>query len=294
MAAHLFVNVKSRRGQEWFDPAVEELRRCGVEVSQANKFRDMPELLSGIRNSLRAGCPRIILGGGDGTFSSAVHLLANRPVQLGVLPLGTGNSFARDLDIPADLPTACKIIAEGIESEVDLGRLNDDYFINVATIGLTTRIASHLTNPMKRKFGQFVYVVALAQAIREVEPFRATLRTENGETSFETLQVVIGNGKYHAGPFRLSETSSITDGKLSLYALQAKSKGALIRMAFRLHSGTQGSLDEVHAEETAGGTLVANPIRKVTVDGEINQKTPINFRVQPRTLRVLVPDQFVG
>jgi YegS/Rv2252/BmrU family lipid kinase len=293
MSAHLFVNTKSRRGQDGFEPAVAELKRLGVDVSEATRFREIPDMLNGIRRSIRAGCPLIILGGGDGTFSSAVHLLANRPVTLGVLPLGTGNSFARDLDIPPDIPTACQVIAEGHQVAVDMGRLNDDYFINVATIGLTTRIASHLTNPMKRKFGQFVYVFALTQAMREVQPFRATLRTENGETTFETLQVVIGNGKYHAGPFRLSETSSITDGKLSLYALQAKSKGALIRMAFHLHAGTQGSLDEVHAEETSGGTLIAEPVRKVTVDGEINQKTPIDFRIQPETIRVIVPKNFI-
>ena len=294
MTADLLVNAKARRGQEWYELAIAELKRHGVQLGTTHRFRQIDHLRREVQASVARGAELVIVGGGDGTFSSIVDLLADCPTTLGVLPLGTGNAFARDLGIPADVREACRILAQGRDERVDLGRVNDDYFINISTIGLTTRIAAHLTNPLKKRFGRFVYVIALVRAIQEVQPFTATLTTENGVTEFETLQVVIGNGRFHAGPFRLSETSSISEGKLSLYAVQAASKGALIRVAFRLRSGTQGSLSEVHAEETSGGVLVAEPARRVTVDGEINQRTPITFRVQPKTLSVRVPSSFDG
>ncbi|AIE86549.1 lipid kinase [Fimbriimonas ginsengisoli] len=290
--AVLYVNSKSRRGQEWFENARTSLRDKGVELEHAQVFEKVDDLSAAVGRAVAEKVPLVIVGGGDGTISSVVHHFVGSDSVLGVLPLGTGNAFARDLGITADVESACRTIVEGRVEAVDLGFAGDDYFINVATIGLTTSIAKALTVDLKRKFGRFVYAIALAKAIRKVKPIKVRIETENGVQEFETLQLVIGNGRYHAGPFPLSPDASITDGKLTFYALATTNKIAFIKLALRLPTGHQVDLPEVRSQETTGGTLTSMPPMRVTVDGELNESTPMKFAIAPRALRVIVPQDF--
>jgi len=293
-SAVLLVNTKSRRGQEWFQDAQRELRALGVELETAKSFKTIDQLIAEAEAGVKREAPLIIAGGGDGTFSAIAHLFVNCKTTLGVLPLGTGNAFARDLGIQANLAEACRVIAHGRAEAVDLGRIQDDYFVNVATIGLTTKIAQTLTVPLKRKYGRFVYAIAIARAFQEIRPFRAVLKTENGEREFETLQIVIGNGHYHAGPFPLSPSANITDGKLHLYAVEASTKAALLKLALFLPTGRQDLLQEVHAEDTAGGTLDTFPKIPMTIDGEVCPRPPIRFGIAAKAMQVIVPPNFTG
>jgi YegS/Rv2252/BmrU family lipid kinase len=236
----------------------------------------------------------VIAGGGDGTFSAIARYFVNSQSVLGVLPLGTGNAFARDLGIPAQLETACEIVVNGKDAGVDLGYAGNDYFLNVATIGLTTKIAQALTVPMKRKWGRFVYAIAISQALRKVMPFQVRIETENGVDEFETLQLVLGNGRYHAGPFPLSPDASITEGKLTLYALATANKAAFLRLAMNLPTGRHVDLPEVHCQDTVGGTIITVPPMPVTVDGEVCMHTPMPFSVAPDAIRVRAPRSFEG
>jgi YegS/Rv2252/BmrU family lipid kinase len=293
--ASLIVNTKSRRGQEWFEDAQVRLRDLGVELENARSFRDVRELIAEARDAVRRKVPLVIAGGGDGTFSSIARFFVRSESVLGVLPLGTGNAFARDLGIPADLEQACAIVAGGRIAGVDAGTIGDDYFVNVATVGLTTLIAQNLTVENKRRFGRFVYAFALYRALAHIKPFRATIHTHEGiQEEFETLQVVLGNGRYHAGPFPLSPNASITEGKLSVYALATGNKSAILRLALRLPTGRHGELPEVHAFETTGGTLATFPPMPVTTDGEVCMRTPLPFGIAPEALKVVVPEGFKG
>jgi YegS/Rv2252/BmrU family lipid kinase len=290
--AVLIVNTKSRRGREWLGECHRHLTEMGVEVSQTKTFKSIGELVSEARTAVDEKVPMIIAGGGDGTFSAIARLFVDSSSVLGVLPLGTGNQFARDLSIPTDPRAACEVIAQGKVATVDMGRAAGDYFLNVATVGLTTRIAENLTVAAKRKFGRFVYAIAMANALRSVKPFRACLQTNNGEQEFDTLQVVVGNGRYHAGPFPISPEASITEGKLSIYALKTTSKGAFVKLGLHLAGGHHVDMSEVHFEDALKGTLHASPVQRVTIDGEVCASTPLEFSVAPDCLRVMAPADF--
>src|SRR5690348_16338233 len=122
------------RDPELAKRAGEALRTAGIEVKL--------ELLSGGDCAVRCraiaerGDPLLIVGGGDGTISAAASALAGTETRLGILPLGTLNHFARDLDIPTDLDEAAKLIAAGKDRRVDIGEMNDRVFINNSAIGL--------------------------------------------------------------------------------------------------------------------------------------------------------------
>ena len=292
--AVLIVNTKSRRGQEWFDQAQKELKDHGIEIERAARFSKIEDLLREAREAIERGVPLIVAGGGDGTFNALSDLFVGKDAVLGLLPLGTGNSLARDLGINADVTQACEVIAKGKIQEIDLGYVNGTHFVNVATIGLTTRIAQNLTNDMKKRLGRFVYAVAIWRAMRRSRSFRATLETEHGRREFDCLQFVIGNGRFHAGPFPIAPDASITSGKLNIYAVEGRNKWALVRYALSLPGGHFTALAEVFSEKCDGGKLTTVPSKQATVDGEVCARTPLEFRSVPKGMRVVVAADWEG
>jgi diacylglycerol kinase (ATP) len=290
--AVVIVNTHSRRGKEWYPQVLETLPKHGIVIEKAIPLKDPKRLVQVTKEAIAAGIPLVVVGGGDGTLGSvARHFIGSKSV-LGVLPLGTGNQFARDLCIRVDVEAACEVIGAGKVEGVDVGFAGNDHFLTVATAGLTTLIAQQLTENAKRRFGRFVYVFALMRAIRHLVPFHAKLVTPERTLDFDTIQVVIGNGRFHAGPFPLAPDAAITTGNLVVYALATRSRLELLRFALYLPGGHQGDLVEVPTFHTTGGLLTTTPIQKVTVDGEIVEKTPMAFGVRPRALQVMVPQDF--
>ena len=290
--AIVIVNTHSRRGKEWYPQVLAALPKHGIVIEKAIPVTDPKRLLKATKDALASGIPLVIIGGGDGTLGSAArHFIGSRSV-MGVLPLGTGNQFARDLCIRADVESACEVIGSGKVLGVDVGFAGSDHFLTVATAGLTTLIAQELTDDAKRRFGRFVYLFALGRAIRRLVPFHAKLVTPERTLEFDTIQVVIGNGRFHAGPFPLAPDAAITTGKLIVYALATRSRLELLKFALHLPGGHQGELVEVPTFHTTGGILTTSPIQKVTVDGEIVEKTPLTFGIRPRALQVMVPQDF--
>lgn len=291
-SAVLIVNTKSREGGEKFPQARDELQKHGIQLVRTYGLRDPREVPDVVAREIAAQVPLIIVGGGDGTLSCAAGHFVGTQSVMGVLPLGTGNEFARDLTLPVDVCSACDVIANGQVTDIDLGIVNGKYFINVATIGLTTLIAQDLTHDAKKRWGKFVYVFALAHALMRIRPFYVTLQTLEETRTFKTIQVVIGNGRFHAGPFPLAPEATITDGKLVVYALEGASRWTLFKFALNLPGGHHVELTEVPAVSTIGGHIETMPRERVTVDGEIILRTPLTFEIRPRALQVMTPKGF--
>jgi diacylglycerol kinase (ATP) len=287
--AVLIVNTKSRRGRLWFEQAHRTLTRQGITLSEAVPLREPKLVLEVTRSAVARGASLVIVGGGDGTLSAVARCFVGSDSILGVLPMGTGNQFARDLGIPANIEAACRIISEGIEADVDLGTINDDYFLNVTTVGVTAQIVRELTPQAKRTLGRFAYAQAVWRALRKARPFEAHLKTPEGENRLTTTQLVVGNGRYHAGPFPLSPEASITDGTLDVYALTDMSPRSLFQFMLHMARGSHAELPFVHAARTTRLTLETNPPQRVVVDGEIQFRTPVTLGVQADALRVMVP-----
>jgi YegS/Rv2252/BmrU family lipid kinase len=213
---------------------------------------------------------------------------------MGVLPLGTGNAFARDLGIPSDVEGACRVLLEGIPRQIDLGIACDRHFVNVATVGLTTLIAEELRDEQKRRFGRFVYALAAIRALARLRPFHAVLRTPDGVEEFETMQIVFGSGRFHAGPFPVTPDAEITDRFLHGYALKTTSKGALLKMAIRLWGARHVQLPEVESFRLKRATLETTPRERVVIDGEIVGHTPTELSIDPAAIRVMAAKDFPG
>ncbi|MBS1715161.1 MAG: YegS/Rv2252/BmrU family lipid kinase [Armatimonadetes bacterium] len=284
------LNVRSRRGAEWAKTAKAALEQHGVTVHDWNVFRKTDKMVARARELVAAQTPIVLVGGGDGTLGAVANVFASTSTVMAVLPAGTGNAFAKDLGIKADLEEAAKTVATGREAHVDIGQVNGRPFVNVVTVGLTTQIAEGLDPLAKKLLGKGAYALAVLRALRDVRPFQVTVDADGKRVHMTTMQVVVGTGRFHGGPFVLSPDASLVSGELTGYAVRASKKSELLRYALLVTKGLHVALPEVESFDAEKIRIETTPPMSVTVDGETCLKTPVDCAVLPRALRVLVPE----
>lgn len=293
--AALVVNTRSRTGEKTFFRALDRLQDLGVPLGATYAIRDPVRLPETVREVLGdgSGCEFLILGGGDGSVSSVVDFLAHENVTLGLLPLGTANDFARTLEIPPDVEGACDAIANGKVVDVDLGLAGDNYFVNVASVGLGVGATQALTPWAKRNIGALAYPMASIRAFLAHEPFSARLVFPDGDHEpvehERLLQVAVGNGRFYGGGMVVSPDSGIDDNSLDVYAIKLGRRRDLFGVARYLRSGDFIRNESVSQYRTSRVRLETDPELSVNIDGELVATTPLEFHVARNALKVLVP-----
>ena len=293
--AALIVNTRSRTGERTFFQALDRLQDLGVTLGPTYAVRDPVRLPETVRDVLDDGSEYrlLILGGGDGSVSSVVDFLAHHHVVLGLLPLGTANDFARTLGIPSDIEGACQTIAAGKMVDVDLGLAGDNYFVNVASVGLGVEATRALSPWMKKSVGPLAYPAAAIKAFLSHEPFSARLTFPDGDHEpvehERLLQVAVGNGRFYGGGMVVAPESGIDDRNLDVYAIELGRHRDLIGVARYLKSGDFIRNESVTQYRTERVRLETDPELAVNIDGEVVTRTPQDFSVAHNALKVLVP-----
>lgn len=289
------VNARSRSGERVFKAACERLRNLGVPLATATAVHDPVRLPEAVREAVAGGHELVILGGGDGSVSSVVDFLADEDVTLGLLPLGTANDFARTLGIPVGVEGACETVAGGKVVDVDLGLSGDNYYVNVASVGLSVGVTEALTPRLKKTAGALAYGVAAFGAFLRHEPFAARLEFPEGDhepvTCERLLQVAVGNGRFYGGGLVVAPGSSIDDRNLDVYAIEHGRRRDLLKVARHLRSGDFVRQRGVRHYRTPRLRLETRPGLQINVDGELVARTPQEFSVAPNALKVLVPQE---
>ena len=295
--AALIVNTRSRTGERTFFQALDRLQDLGVTLGPTYAVRDPVRLPETVRDVLDDGSEYrlLILGGGDGSVSSVVDFLAHHHVVLGLLPLGTANDFARTLGIPSDIEGACQTIAAGKMVDVDLGLAGDNYFVNVASVGLGVEATRALSPWMKKSVGPLAYPAAAIKAFLSHEPFSARLTFPDGDHEpvehERLLQVAVGNGRFYGGGMVVAPESGIDDRNLDVYAIELGRHRDLIGVARYLKSGDFIRNESVTQYRTERVRLETDPELAVNIDGEVVTRTPQDFSVAHNALKVLVPPE---
>src|SRR5215203_5350810 len=293
--AALIVNTRSRTGERAFFQALDHLQEMHVPLGVTYPIRDPARLPEAVQEVLGDGYEFLILGGGDGTVSSVVDFLADRGTLLGLLPLGTANDFARTLDIPEDIEEACKLIANGKVVDIDLGLAGDNFYVNVASVGLSVEATRALSPWLKKSTGPLAYPVAAISAFLKHEPFSARLTFPDGDHEpveyDRLLQVAVGNGRFYGGGMVVAPESGIDDRTLDVYAIELGRSRDLFGVARYLKSGDFIRMDSVRHFRTSRVRLETDPDLPVNIDGEVVTRTPQDFSVDHNALKVIVPSE---
>jgi diacylglycerol kinase (ATP) len=236
------------------------------------------------------GADRIVIGGGDGTISSALPELLDLGKPLAVLPLGTANDFANTLGVPAEVFAAAEIALGGRPHKIDVGLVNGNPYLNVASVGVAANVAHAQSAELKRRWRMFAYVISLVHAARESNPFIVKI-TADGDTTWSgpVYQVSVGNGRFHGGGLTVADHAAIDDGKLDLYLVTPGPFWELVACITHLKFGF-AKPELLHRSSAEHVTIVTNSPKPINADGETRSETPAEFSVMRQGLTVIVPD----
>jgi len=287
-SAVLLVNTRSRRGRDLFEVTIRHLAAEGYRVSAAFPVADTAALGDTIDEAVALEQSLLVAGSGDGTVSEVVGHLAYRDVALGLLPLGTTTNFARNLGLPFSAEQAVRVITRGKVVDIDLGRVDDHYFANVASIGVSVEVARTVSHRLKRVMGRPAYTVAGAQAFLSHEPFRAVVHTPHARHEFFTPQLVVANGGYHGGRI-IAHGASVEDRELTIFPLGDRRRSRFVTGLAAYAYGRRKYLAEGDFISTPEAVIESDPPRHVEIDGEIEAVTPIKVTVARQALRIMAP-----
>ena len=286
--ALLLVNRNARRGETALAAAINLLKNLEIELIEES-ITDA-SLLSDLIRRYHNQVDLVIIGGGDGTLNSAIDGLFATGLPLGILPLGTANDLARTLGLTTNLVEACQVIANGKTMQIDVGKVNDKYFFNVASLGLSVEITQKLTQAAKRRWGILAYAATTLQVIWQSRPFRAEILIPGETLRVRTIQIAIGNGRHYGGGMVVAADAAIDDQRLDLYSLETKQWWQILALLPTMRRGNHAMLPGVrvlHGQEFEIRTFRPRPIN---TDGEITTHTPARFSVIPKALKVFVAD----
>jgi diacylglycerol kinase (ATP) len=247
------------------------------------------------RTAIQKGRRLIVAAGGDGTLNEVVNGIGEnvRAVRVGLIPLGTGNDFARTIGVPADLEAAIDLVAGGNARRVDLVRVTSDevrYFVNVSAGGFSGLVDEKLTPAMKKTWGPLAYLRSAAAALCELRAYRTTLAFDNAESlTLDLYNVVVANGRYVAGGRIIAPKASIDDGLLDIVLVRQRPAPELALLAAQVAMGTHLSSDTVVFRRAAKLTVNSKPRMSFNVDGELVGSEPARFEILPRALRFIAP-----
>ena len=231
----------------------------------------------------------IVLGGGDGTISKDLPQLLVLKRPFAVLPLGTANDFARTLGIPLDPLDAAKVALNGRSHRIDVGLVNNLPYLNVASVGIASKVAKVQSKELKRRWRLFAYAIGLMQALRELQPFFVKLDLDgNLAWAGSVYQVSVGNGRFHGGGLTVADDAAIDDGKLDLYLIYPARFWQLVASFMHLKFGL--ARPQVLERRSAATVILrTDRPRSVNADGELATETPARFGVRRQALTVMVP-----
>src|SRR5688572_9195348 len=205
----LLANPDSGSGEA--DEVAECLRAHGLEVSEFS--------LDEAGDAVESAPELLVVAGGDGSLACVAAPAARAGIRFAVIPTGTANDLARELEIPLDLPAACELAASGAEvRSLDVGRIGERPFLNVASTGLPPAAAEH-ADGLKERLGPLAYAVGAARAGMQEEPVECTVRCDGKEIhAGEAWQVTVAcSGAFGGGA---SIDTELSDRKLDVVVIE--------------------------------------------------------------------------
>jgi len=233
----------------------------------------------------------IAAAGGDGTVSAVARELAGTPVILGILPLGTLNHFAKDLQIPLDLREALSVLSNGEVMTFDTASVNDQYFINNSSIGLYPRIVKRRDVFQQKGFHKWIaFLSAFCLVVSKNSFLRLRIVSAKKDIDCKAPFLFIGNNQYVMQGYELGSRTSLTSGKLFLSLMHYTNRLNLFRIIVQTILGLTSQDSDFDTWESKEVTVYSKKkFLDVALDGEvIPLQTPLRYLIHPHSLRVIV------
>jgi len=295
-AARLIINPRAGhgRGHRYARRIRRYLENSGIRFN-ASFSRNSGDVEQQTRAACASGCGHIVVVGGDGTVHEAVNgiLGSGASPALGLIPLGTGNDFAKALGIPMRWQTACDLIIARIRNrqcrQIDAGRCNDYFFANGIGIGLDARVTV-ASQRWKWLPGSLSYVIGLLQVLAAGVPASAArIRCDGHLFEGRFSMAVACNGQWVGGVFHIAPRARNDDGQLQLVLAEALNRRQVLRLAPKVIRGTHEGIPEARFIDFRQLEIELEHGFPVEADGEVRALSARHLRIEllPGALTVI-------
>lgn len=248
------------------------------------------------RRAVEEGVATVVAGGGDGTLHEVVNGLLPDPGETvcGLLPLGTGNDFARTLGLPSDLEEWLEILDAGRTRAIDVMELElpagRRFVVNCLVGGAIDRVDEKLTAEVKRRWGPLAYLRATAETLPELESFAVEVAFDDGEPLERRVHsVVAANGRTVAGGVPVAPEADPADGVMDCLLVEAVQGAEIVALAGKVLLGKHLDDEHVLCRRARSFSLVSRPAMAFHADGERVDGERARCTLRAGALRMLVP-----
>lgn len=257
------------------------------------------------RDAVQRGCEMVIVCGGDGTINEVVNGIAGTDTPLAVLPAGTANILAKELDIPWNIPAAARLIARGKLARVALGQATwraqsgagptvpvQRYFLCVSGAGPDGAIVHGVDTAHKLKIGILAYwLEGLKQFL--TYPFHK-FAIDSPEKQLSASLLVVGRTKYYGGPFKITTGASLFEDQFEIVAYDGRSRLRVMMCLPAIWLGRLHRVRGIHVWKTSRFTCQPSGNNEIfsQVDGEPASALPVEFSIVPKALTLVLPANF--
>jgi len=262
-----------------------------IQILNKQNFNYKLELTKGCKHAteltttaIQNGFRNIIAVGGDGTVNEVVNgiMSSGNPgkINFGVIPAGGGNDFAHQFELPSKVGKAVKKLKKGIIKKIDVGKIEDKFFINSFGIGFDALVA---VNGYKIKYlnGLPRYILAVILSLIKLKPYHLEIKINGKTIESEYLMVTVGNGKYCGSGFQITPQAKANDGVFDICLIEKVNRRRLLKLLPSAIKGKHLGQPEVSIKKSSLIEIKTSEEIPVYFDGEIpeleNQK---NFRIE--------------
>lgn len=230
----------------------------------------------------------ILVAGGDGTVDSVVNAMKERNIDIpiGILPVGTANDFGKFINMPSDIQSACKQILNSKPVPVDVGKINDKYFVNVASTGLFTDVSQKTDVNLKNTIGKLAYYLKGIEELPNFRKLKIKLISKDCTYNDDMYLMLVFNGKT-AGNFNLATYAEVTDGKLDVIIFKAVAIIELLPLFIKVLKGEHLDSDKVVYFKTDKLYIECDEHIVTDIDGEKGPDFPLRVECVKGGIKVL-------
>ncbi len=230
----------------------------------------------------------VVAVGGDGTLNEVVNGLGQSGCTLGLLPVGSGNDFARAVSLETKLDVALNKLLRGRIRAVDLGKVNERYFHNGVGVGFDAHVV-HTSLKVKRLRGNAIYLYSVLRTLFKYRPVSLAMQFNNQTHTNDYFMVTVGNGMSLGGGFLLTPDAQIDDGLFDLCLIQNMPMPSVLRNLLKVYSGKHKEDPRVEIVRTENLKIQSEEPFAVHVDGELlgMDLTALNVEIIPRALNII-------
>ena len=248
--------------------------------------------------SMRDGYDHLFVAGGDGTLNEVLNGVAAIPgklseVTLGIIPLGTGNDFAATLGFPEEIEASLDLLAQSVPTYVDVGVLNDRYFLNVSGGGFIAEVSDAVDTELKSVVGKLAYLIGGAQVLLTHEPVNTHVTwrddQQSGSERLALNAFAVCNARQIGGGRLIAPEASIDDGLLDVCLIEAMPTVEFVALLRRVSTGAHVDDERVRYFRARDVDFVFDRTVKVNTDGQVLEADRCAYRVMPHAVRILKP-----